>query len=167
MNDMAALPQPPAQPFSSRSEHLTAVASIVGSVQRELRIFDRHCKDLGLNSPERFEALRQFLLASRAHRLYIVVHDTAYLAAHCPRMTILMRQFSHAVFVNKTRKELRSLSDNFIVADDRGFLKQFHHEYPRGVFAVEQPVETQTLLMRFHEIWENSTPGVSASTLGL
>jgi hypothetical protein len=169
MNDLSATPPPqqPTQPFTSRSEHQAAVSTIIGGVKRELRIFDQHCRELGLNAPERFETLRQFLLASRAHRLYIVVHDTAYLASHCPRLTILMRQFSHAIFINKTRKELKGLSDNFIVADDQCFLKQFHHEHPRGVLGVEQPIETQALLMRFQEIWENSTPGLSATTLGL
>jgi hypothetical protein len=168
MNDLVSpVPQKPTQPFSSRSEHQAAVGDIFGSVRRELRIFDQHCRDLGLNSPDRFETMRQFLLANRAHRIFIVVHDTTYLAAHCPRMAILMRQFSHAIFINRTRKELRGLSDNFIVADEQGFLKQFHHEHPRGVVGVEQPIETQTLLMRFHEIWENSTPGLAATTLGL
>lgn len=169
MNDLAEplQPQQPTQPFTSRSEHKAAVASILSSVRRELRIFDQHCRELGLNSPDRFETLRQFLLTSRAHRIFIVVHDTGYLAAHCPRMAILMRQFSHAIFINRTRKELRGLSDNFIVADDQGFLKQFHHEHPRGVLAVDQPSDAQPLYHRFQEIWENSTPGLAATTLGL
>ena len=167
MNDLAAPPQQPAQPFGTRSEHQAAVAAVLQRAQRELRIFDQHCVELGLNSAERYEGLRQFLLASRTNRLFIVVHDAGYLAARCPRMTLLLRQFSHAVFVQKTRKELRGLHDNFIVADDNAYLKQFHHEHPRGVLGVEQAVETQALLMRFEEIWENSTPGLAATTLGL
>ena len=59
------------------------------------------------------------------------------------------------------------ISDNFILADDFGFLKQFHHEHARGVFGFDQPAETQALFMRFQEIWENSTPGLAATTLGI
>jgi hypothetical protein len=167
MNDLAALPRQPTQPFASRGEHQAAIAALLRATQRELRIFDQHCADLGLNSPDRFDALRQFLLGNRMHRMLIVVHDTGYLAARCPRMMLLMRQFSHAVFVHKTNKELRNLHDNFMVADDSAYVKQFHHEHPRGVLAIDQPVETQGLLMRFEEIWENSTPGLAATTLGL
>jgi hypothetical protein len=167
MNDLAAIPKQPTQQFTTRSEHQAAIASLLGQAQRELRIFDQTCADLGLNSPERYEHLRQFLLASRTHRLFIVVHDTSYLAARAPRMTLLLRQFSHAVFVNKTRKELRGLHDNFIVADDSVYLKQFHFEHPRGVLGTDEPNETQGLLMRFQEIWDNSTPGLAATTLGL
>ena len=167
MNDLVAPPHQPTRPFASRGEQQTAIATLLRAAQRELRIFDQHCADLGLNSPERFEGLRQFLLADRACRLLIVVHETSYLAARCPRMALLMRQFSHAVFVQKTRKELRGLHDNFIVADDYAYVKQFHHQYPRGVLGIDHPAETQALLMRFEEIWENSTPGLAATTLGL
>jgi hypothetical protein len=167
MNDRVTPPQQPTQPFASRSEHQAAIATLLAGAQRELRVFDQNCAELGFNSAERYETLRQFLLANRAHRLFVVVHDTGYLASHCPRMTLLMRQFSHAVFVQKTRKELRSLHDNFMVADDTAYLKQFHYEHPRGVLALDHPVETQALVMRFGEIWENSTPGLAATTLGL
>ncbi len=167
MNDLVAPPHQPTQPFASRSEQQAAIASLLNAAQRELRIFDQHCADLGLNSAERFESLRQFLLADRTHRLFIVVHQTGYLAARCPRMMLLMRQFSHAVFVHRTRKELRGLHDNFMVADDHAYVKQFHHEHPRGILGIGNPVETQALLMRFEEIWENSTQGLAATTLGL
>jgi hypothetical protein len=99
--------------------------------------------------------------------LYIAVHDTGYLAARCPRMGLLLRQFSHAIVVQKTRRELHSLTDNFIVADEAAYLKQFHFEHPRGVLGAEDPMEIQALRMRFDEIWLNSTPGLSATTIGL
>jgi len=166
MNDVSP-PIPPRVPFASRSEHEDALAAVFGAATRELRIFDQHCADLGFNSPARFDALRQFLLANRAHRLYIAVHDTAYLAGRCPRMGLLLRQFSHAVVVQKTRKELRVLHDNFIVADDAAYLKQFHFEHPRGVFGLNDQIEIQALRLRFEEIWSNSTPGLAATTLGL
>jgi hypothetical protein len=166
MNDVAP-PLPPHASFASRSEHDAALATIFGAARRELRIFDQHCADLGLNSPERFEALRQFFLASRVHRLYIAVQDTSYLAARCPRIGLLLRQFSHAIVVQKTRRELRGLYDNFIVADEAAYLKQFHFEHPRGVLGADDPIEIQALRMRFEEIWANSTPGLSATTLGI
>jgi hypothetical protein len=167
MNDRAILPPQPTQPFASRSEHQAAIGALLASTQRELRVFDQNCAGLGFNTADRFEALRQFLLGSRANRMFIVVHDTGYLAAHCPRMMLLMKQFGHAVFVQKTRKELRNLHDNFMVADDSAYLRQFHCEHPRGILGIDNPSETQALLMRFNEIWENSTPGLAATTLGL
>ena len=169
MNDLAAsgLPGPRFQPISSRSEQQSALETVFAAAQRELRIFDQTCAGLGLNSPERHENLRQFLLASRARRIHIVVHDTRYLAAHCPRMILLIRQFSHAVFVQKTNKKLHGLHDNFVIADNHSYLKQFHFEHPRGVAGTDDPGEAQALLMRFGEIWENSAPGLAATTLGL
>ena len=167
MNDLVAPPHQPTRPFASRSEYQAAISTLLLTAQRELRIFDQRCAELGLNSAERFEGLRQFLLANRANRVRIVVHETSYLAARCPRMIILMRQFGHAVFVQKTRKELRGLHDNFMLADESAYVKQFHYEHPRGVMGINHPAETQALLMRFEEIWENSTPGLAATTLGL
>ena len=50
-------------------EYEALIDQLIPQTQRTIRIFDRSLSR-AYNSPQRFEALRQFLLASRANRLH-------------------------------------------------------------------------------------------------
>ena len=57
--------------------------------------------------------------------------------------------------------------DPFVIVDDRCFVHRFHFDEMRGLLALDDPIETHTFIERFSEIWEASSPSVSATTLGL
>jgi hypothetical protein len=163
---MAADSSPIHRPLNGAGEYEAALDEIIDSAGSALRIFD-HTLSAAYNSPRRHEALRRFLLASRRNTLRIVVHEPAHLDRNCPRLLALLRQFSHAIHIHETHPVAKSVYDPFAVADDRFFVHRFHFEELRGLSALEDPIGAHTLIERFEEIWEASSPAVGPTTLGL
>jgi hypothetical protein len=76
-----------------------------------LRIFDITLANRGFNSPARIEQLRQFLVAGRAHRLMIALHETDPLERDCPRLIALLRQFPMSIEIHRTLAQARNAAD--------------------------------------------------------
>ncbi len=143
-----------------------ALDELIANAAHTVRIFDKNI-GRGFNSPQRYELLRQLLLARRTNRVYIVLHETANIARDCPRLILLLRQFSHAVSIHQTLPDARRVYDPFAVADDARFVHRFHYDNVRGVAMVGDIAATGLLLKRYDEIWQASAPAVAATTLGL
>ena len=143
-----------------------ALDELIANAAYTVRIFDKNI-GRGFNSPQRYELLRQLLLARRTNRVYIVLHETANIARDCPRLIMLLRQFSHAVSIHQTLPDARRVYDPFAVADDARFVHRFHYDDVRGVATVGDITATGLLLKRYEEIWQASAPAVAATTIGL
>ena len=142
------------------------IDQLIPQTQRTIRIFDKSLSR-SYNSPQRFEALRKFLLASRSNRLMIVLHGAATIERECPRMIELLRLFSTAVKINETLKPAKQVYDPFVIFDANHYLHRFHYDHLRATQGTNDVVGTQQLLDRYAEIWEASAPAVSANTTGL
>ena len=152
---------------SGLAESLEAIDAVIGVAGRTLRIFDATLSNRGFNTPARAERLREFLVAGRAHRLLIALHDTALLERENPRLLTLLRQFPMSIEIHRTVGEARNARDAFVVADDHSVWRQLHVEQARAVVALHSPPDALPIAQRFDEIWELSEPAVSATTLGL
>jgi hypothetical protein len=143
-----------------------ALDELIANAAHTVRIFD---KSIGrsFNTPQRYEPLRRLLLASRANRVYIVLHTTSNIVRDCPRLMLLVKHFSHNLFIHQTLPAAKSVYDPFAVADDARLVHRFHHADRRGVASVGDVAATQLLLKRFEEIWQSSAQGVTATTIGL
>ena len=143
-----------------------ALDELIANASHTVRIFDRSI-GRSFNTPQRHELLRQLLLARRTNRVYIVLHETANITRDCPRLMMLLRQFSDGLSIYQTLPAARCVYDPFAVADDARFVHRFHYADVRGVATVGDVAATQLLMKRFEEIWEASAPSVSATTVGL
>ena len=177
--DNSANPTPPAIPapveppapqrrlLTSRADFATALDEVICMATRNLRIFDPTGRDFGFNSLQREEQLRKFLLNSRNSRLMISVHDTTHITIDSPRLMRLLRQFSHAISIYRTNEAIRKIEDVLVIADDLHCIRKPHAERPNGVVHLHDRAETHGWLNRFNDIWDQSTPSVSATTIGL
>ncbi len=143
-----------------------ALDELIANAAHTVRIFDRSI-GRGFNSPQRYELLRQLLLANRTNRVYIALHETANIIRDCPRLMLLLKQFSHGVSIYQTLPAARRVYDPFAVADDTRFVHRFHYADIRGVATVGDVAAAQLLLKRFEEIRQASAPSVAATTVGL
>jgi len=162
-----AAPQTEYLQFETEADFQRAADRLLAAPGRELRIFDPDLATLKLNTPARIELLRQFLNASRTRRIYIALHDPAHLQRDCPRMMQLLARYSHAVQINCTHEEIRSIQDSFLVIDQDHYLRRPVAQLFRGALGLYDQTEALAMRGRFMEIWAASFPGVSASTLGL
>jgi hypothetical protein len=144
-----------------------AIDEVIGAAQKNLAIFDFSLENRGYGDVARIERLRHFLLAGRAHRLRIALHDPEFLERHEPRLIALLRQIPGSIAIHRTMGQARNASDPFVVADDHSVWHLQHHGQPRAIVALHSPADASPLRDRFEEIWELSEPAVGSSTLGL
>jgi hypothetical protein len=149
------------------TDYTAALDTLCGLAQHNLYLFEKNFEGMGFNSEARYLTLRHFLLGSPNHRLYVLTHDTHYLSTLCPRMLMLLTQFSNSMAIFKTPPHLQSVSEPFSVADDAHYLRRFHFDDPRGILAQNDPEGARTLKSHFMEMWSVSHQGVSASRTGL
>jgi len=153
--------------LTARSEYLEGFSRLLGLARRELRIFDPDLSELGMNLPQRVEALARILRESRAHRIYIAIHHTEHLTTRCPRLMTLLGSYSAGMFIRETRGDAAKAQDCFTLADNDHLVRRPVAAQPRGVLVLNDARECQPIHDRFGEIWEASVPGVSANTTGL
>lgn len=153
--------------FDGAPDYIEALDTLCSLAARSLCVFEKDFDGTGFNSEKRYDVLRRFLLASPYNRLYLLAHDVRYLSNDCPRMTMLLRQFSHNMQVYRTPQHLLNLSEPFAVADEAHYVRRFHFDDSRGVLAQNDPQGARALHSQFMEIWSASRPGVAPSTLGL
>lgn len=160
-------PKPEYRPLSGAAESIAAIDEVIGAATRLIRIFDVSLSNRGFGSPARMEKLRHFLVAGRAHRLLVALHETELLERENPRLLMLLRQFPMSIEIHRTLAQARNANDPFVLADDHSVWHQLHHEQPRAIVALHSPPDAIPIAQRFEEIWELSEPAVSATTLGL
>ena len=160
-------PQPVYRPILGIADSLAAIDEVIDAAQLTIRIFDISLSNRGFNTPARIEKLRHFLVAGRAHRLLVALHDTDLLERENPRLLTLLRQFPMSIEIHRTLAQAREASDPFVVADDHSVWHQLHFQQPRAIVALHSPADAVPIAQRFDEIWELSAPAVSATTLGL
>ncbi|MBI5439239.1 MAG: hypothetical protein HY936_09905 [Nitrosomonadales bacterium] len=149
------------------ADYTDALDSLCKLAQHNLYLFDKDFDGLGFNAEARYEILSRFLLANPAHRLFVLAHDTRYLSTLCPRMMALLHQFGSGMSIYQTPKNLQQITEPFAVADDSHYVRRFHFDDPRGIFAQHDPENARALKSRFMEMWSTSHPGVSSVKLGL
>jgi hypothetical protein len=164
-------PGQPTKPVYRRiagiAESITAIDEVIATVRKDLCIFDKSLRLRGFGSPARIDKLREFLLAGRAHRLRIALHEPEQIARDEARLVDLLRQLPAQIEIHRTIGQARDASDPFVVADDHSVWRQFHIDQPRAIVALHSPADASPIAQRFEEIWELSEPAVTATTLGL
>ncbi|MGA8149044.1 MAG: hypothetical protein WB870_15935 [Gallionellaceae bacterium] len=162
---MSEIPQHMA--LNSTRDYIDALDTLCGLAQRSLYMFEKDFEGIGFNAEARYDILRGFLLASPTNRLHLLAHDTRPLEQRCPRMMMLLRQFSYNMHIFRTPEHLRGVSEPFAVADELHYVRRFHFDDPRGILARCDAGGARTLQSRFLEMWSSSHAAVSATTLGL
>lgn len=153
--------------MASKADFARQLDKLIGKTARTLRIFDFNAAECGFGSAAREEQLAAFLRTSRRNRVFVAVHDLRYLETQAPRVQRLMKLFSHAFFVHQVNEDIRNVEDCLIVADDAHCIRKPHWERFNGVALFDDPVGTRDWLNRFNAVWEQSRPGLSATTIGL
>jgi hypothetical protein len=153
--------------FDTNAGFQQAISRLLAQPGRELRVFDPDGASLGLNDAARVGELERFLLASRARRLYLVLHETEHLTRQCPRMMALLARLTHAVQIHRTHEPIRNLQDAFWVLDSQHYVRRPVATFFRGAMGLNDESEGQVMRQRFAEIWDQSFPAVSSTTVGL
>lgn len=169
MSDIDQETPPPLQRSmqSGNRDYEAAVEQVIALAEHTLHIFDPNLSRGGFGSQARFDALNRFLRKSAKNRLVIVLHDTDYFTAYCPRLKNLLKTHSHAVAIHKTLDYARVANDPIVIADEAHYVHRFHRDGMRFLLALHDPTQARQLDERFRQLLEASHPAVFATTLGL
>ena len=167
MAEIETPPEPRRTLITTRKEYLDAVESLFGMVKRELRIFDPDLSELDFNGRNRIAALRRILSGGRMHRVYIAVHDVEHVTQRCPRLIELLLIFPSGLLIYPTEGEAARAQDRFVLADESHVVRRPVATQARGAILLDDLHEGHAMRLRFDEIWESSTPAVSATKVGL
>lgn len=163
-------PEPfPTIGFDTRTEFDAQLKAAIASAQREIWLADADFSRWPLNSPAIEEALHAFLLASRANRLHLILASSNFVTQQAPRFMRLIRLFGHAALCRQAPEQLalRFAEDcSFAIVDRARMVRRFHRDTMRGV-AEFHPNEVGPWVDQFQSLWDESTLGISATTLGL
>lgn len=162
-----AAPAPGWRLINSRAEFQEALDTLVGEVRSELRIFDGDASEFGLNDYLRIARLTEFLGNSAENRLLIAVQSIEHIERHCPRLLELLRRYSERIVIYRAEGEALRAQDCFVIVDDRHVLRRAVRSQTRGACIRDDPTEVYAMRERFEQIWASSSPGISATTLGL
>ncbi len=154
-------------PFIAPSDYERAIERVIALAKVELIVFDRDLENGGWGSRARADVLRAFLLERTTVRLQIVVHETAWIEGHLPRLTQLLRDFAHKFTILRTVDDARSVSDAFLVAGARHLVHRFSQDGFRGEMALQAPAKARQLHDRFDSILSFTAPGISSTLTGL
>lgn len=153
--------------FDGVADYIAALDTVCASAQHTLNIFEKDFADIGFNSGARYDTLRHFLLGSSNNRLQLLTHDPQHLLRFCPRMMMLLREFSHSMFIFQTPPHMLTVTEPFAVADNAHYVRRYHFDDTRGLLARNDPEGARLLNSRFQEMWQSSHSGATATKLGL
>lgn len=153
--------------LTGAADYIAALDTLCGLAKHSLLIFEKDFGGIGFNSEARYEVLRNFLLSNPNNRLQLLAHDTRPMSQHCPRLMTLLRQFGHNMYIYQSPKNLQHLTDPFAVADESHFVRRFHFDDTRGIFAQNDGETARLLKARFVEMWKASHPDASTSSFKL
>jgi hypothetical protein len=162
-----AAPEPQDIVLDTLAAQREAIARLIDLAQTTLQVFDRDLAEGGWGSAATTARLTAFLRRSRGARASIIVHDPRFIEEACPRLTGLLRNYSHAMALWRTGAEARGATDGLVIADGTHFLHRFHVDQPRAALVIGHPQRARPLVARFDEIWATGEPALGGSVLGL
>jgi hypothetical protein len=163
----AASDTPREERLETVAQQIAAIDLLIGLARERIQVFDVDLSRWGWNSVARAEALSHFLRVTPNARLDIIVHETRWVEASCPRLMNLLRNYGHAMTLYRTGSDARSALDPLMIVDARHYLHRYHIDQPRATLVVGMPQAARPLVTRFEEIWATGEPGLSGTVTGL
>lgn len=153
--------------LTGEKDYEAAIDRVIDAAESTLHIFDANLACGGYGTARRYELLSDFLRKHGKNRLVIVLHETDYFTAYCPRLMNLLKTYSHAIAIHKTTEHARIANDPFVIADEVHYVHRFHRDGARFLLALHDPAGARQLEGRFQQLLDASHPAVFATTLGL
>lgn len=153
--------------MTSWAEHSASINRLLPLAQRTIAIFDRDLSQLALETPERQDFLLRFLNNTPGASLRIVLQNAEPFRLHSPRLSRLLRNFSHSVHLVETPPHLANLADSMLLIDDDKALIRFHHDHARCREYLGDAEACAPYRKRFDEIWNDGCTPLSTTVPGL
>ena len=155
--------------FDTRAAFILHLQQALRRATREVWLADRDFGDWPLAETAFTAALQDFLRGSAANRLRLLALDSDRIAAAAPRFMQVIR--AHAVnaqcrLVPPHAAARFGEACSMLIVDRSLLVRRFHRDHPRGA-AEFDPAAARPWLDQFETLWEESSPTLATTTLGL
>ena len=144
-----------------------ALDLVIAQATNDLYIFDQDFCKGNYASLKRYELMHAFLQNSEQSKLTIILQDTQFFMANCPRLKDLLRIYGHKITIYQTNDFAKIAKDCFVIADNRHYCRRFHIDQARFKYALDDAETCASLLLRYDELLAETTEAVSVTKLGL
>lgn len=152
--------------FRSRGEFVEAVLTGLSATRRELVLLDRDFSDWPLDTRVACGTIAAFLAADTGARVRLLVADPSWLERRSNRFMPLRRRHAAAIECRRMPESLFS-GEGLLIGDRRHLVRRSHGDFFRGRLSLNDPSTTEAVASRCDALWEESTPCLPPSTLGL
>lgn len=148
-------------------DYALALDIVIAQASSELCIFDQNFEKGEYASIRRYDLLHAFLQKGEQVKLSIILQNSHFFSANCPRLVDLLRIYGHKITVYETNDFAKIAQDCFVIADKQHYCRRFHIDQARFKYALDDLETSASLLLRFDELLAETTEAISVTKLGL
>lgn len=154
------------QRIVGREASRSAFDTVVESARDAIRFFDSDGIFYGLDRLAVATAMRQFLMASPATRLTIIVHQTTFIEKSCPRLMSLLKTFAPRMQIRQSNDDVRHFDRGFLIADTVAVLRRPSFQQNFSILDYEEE-QVSTASALFNQLLSQSDAGPAGVVTGL
>lgn len=156
-------------PFDTRAAFVGHLRDALDQAQREVWLADRDFADWPLAEPAFTSSLQAFLRQSAANHMRLLTLDPDRIPGAAPRFMQVIR--GHAInaqcrVVPSHAAARFGEACSMLIADRSLLVRRFHRDHLRGALEFD-PAAARPWLDQFETLWEESSPTLASTTLGL
>lgn len=151
--------------FRSRGEFDEAVLTALAASERDLLLADRDFSDWPLGTVAACTTI-EALLRRPGGRVRVLVADPDWLERHGARFAGLRRRFAVSLACRRIPPSLFR-GEGALIGDRCHLLRRAHAGQFRGRLTLSRPGDVGPEADRYDALWDESTPCLTATTLGL
>ena len=156
-------------PFDTRAAFVGHLQDALERAQGEIWMTDRDFADWPITKEPFTRALQSFLRKSAANHLRLLTLDPDRVAITAPRFTEILRPHSinaQCRLVPPHAAARFSEACSMMIVDRTLLVRRFHRDHLRGAIEFD-PAAARPWLDQFEMLWEESSPTLASTTLGL
>ncbi|XZG71448.1 DUF7931 domain-containing protein [Chitinibacteraceae bacterium HSL-7] len=122
------------------ADYPAALIELFGLARGELRLFENSFKECDLGSRACGEALSACFSRNRDFKVTLLMLDTSYIGAYCPRILQLRETWSHRFTMLRVNEKPALWHAGFAIADRDYYVKRHHFDWSAGEISDEPSV---------------------------
>lgn len=157
------------EPFDTRAAFGEQLLSALDRAQSEIWMADRDFEQWPIAGVEFASTLQKFLRQSAANHVRVLTLDIGHLVRSAPRLLSVVRAHAHNVqcrIVPSHAAPRFGEACAMLIVDRSLLVRRFHRDHPRGATELD-PAAARPWLDQFEMLWEESSPALSSTILGL
>jgi predicted GNAT family N-acyltransferase len=148
-------------------ENLIHAASLLRQSKRELAILSLNLDPPVYDQIAFLEGFKSLSLRSRFSRIRILLQDNTLVLQRGHRLIELAQRLPSVVEIRKPNEDFIDLPENFLLADDCGYLHRKASESYHGTACYNDRHRVNRLMALFSDAWETATPDRDLARLHL